>query len=612
MNCIQEKLNAFASNLKHVDIVLKEAGKEVIGVEQQIFSSLDECSEHLKSIINNREISEGKPFTKKIEEIMSEWQQAVLMWKNSLKDSSKVRDDLSRYGEGLIIAVFGRTNAGKSTLGNFIKGKSLIDAEFDNPWKHDDFRAGSIKVIASKSDSMEDITDKEWFAEGSVETTKEIQLFSLPGFTWVDTPGFGSLNKELGGLAKKYVERADVIIYLEHSNNPGLKSITQDLVPYLEKAHEVLLVINHSDKLGPPEIDPSTGDFIFGEDERPVQKIVPKAEEDRLKQENQVKSALKDLGYSGDCSSLSISMLLTNKGISNNDYETFKGGNIESLFSKIENLIKTDKDIIRLKFKDGRLSLINLISAVRKGSENNSKSMTSLIDEMKNFRNNAEIVFNKFDPEKITRNISIPIITELKSELTTKVSRLMDSENSSNEKGIQKKVESEIKLIIKKTIENTNSAVQKKASDLLKDLFVNSSDELLLTLPELTIPQVKKITEEFEYEVSDVEYELRDPEGIIENVCSVFGKKYYSAEKVTRIETKTVDLGLNTDDVLEALHRELPNQITMSINKLLTDIKNEGANYTLGILDAMLQELISTDKKLIDLSNKLNKEMESF
>ena len=50
----------------------------------------------------------------------------------------------------------------------------------------------------------------------------------------------------------------------------------------------------------------------------------------------------------------------------------------------------------------------------------------------------------------------------------------------------------------------------------------------------------------------------------------------------------------------------------MSINKLLTDIKNEGANYTLGILDAMLQELISTDKKLIELSNKLNKEMESF
>ena len=70
-----------------------------------------------------------------------------------------------------------------------------------------------------------------------------------------------------------------------------------------------------------------------------------------------------------------------------------------------------------------------------------------------------------------------------------------------------------------------------------------------------------------------------------------------------------MDLGLNTDDVLEALHRELPNQITMSINKLLTDIKNEGANYTLGILDAMLQELISTDKKLIELSNKLNKEM---
>jgi len=182
MNEISEKLTRFADCLKRVDIVLKAATKEVLDVENHIFSTLDICGDNLKKIIKNNNSSEGKAFNRRIEEIMTEWQKAVTKWKNTLKESSKVREDLSRYGEGLIIAVFGRTNAGKSTLGNFIKGKTLIDAKFDNPWQHEDFKSENIQVIDSRSDSLQK-QSKEWFAEGTVETTKEIQLFCLPGFT---------------------------------------------------------------------------------------------------------------------------------------------------------------------------------------------------------------------------------------------------------------------------------------------------------------------------------------------------------------------------------------------------------------------------------------------
>ena len=319
------------------------------------------------------------------------------------------------------------------------------------------------------------------------------------------------------------------------------------MLPYLEKAHEVLLVINQSDKLGPYVIDPKTGMTVF-DGKRPVRERVAKSNSDRKAQEKQVITALNDLGYKGNSSALSISMLLTKKGIEENNNEIFKAGNIETLFSKIEDLVKTDNDIRKLKFKDGRLSLINLITTIIKGDETNKNSMTNIIEEMSNFRDHAKNIFDKFNPEQLTRTLSIPIISELKHDITINVTNLMDSKTGTNDKAIQNELESEVKKIVNKAYLRTQNAVQKKASELLKELFVEQAKDLNLNMPEINIPHIKRITEEFEYEVSDVEYEDRDPEGLWENVCSLFGAKYESAVKVTRTEKKTVPLFHNSCD----------------------------------------------------------------
>ncbi len=610
MNQIPDKLTSFANRLKHAEKVLEAAGKDVLNYENEIFQYLDQCGEQLNRVISERQSAGNQSFVRHIANIMSEWQGAVSAWKNNIKTSSEVRLELSRYGTGLIVAVFGRTNSGKSTLGNFIKGKTLINAKFDNPWKHDDFKAGKIQVVVTKSNT-EQISSFDWFAEGRVETTREIQLFKLPGFTWVDTPGFASLDRELDGMAKKYVERADVMIYLENSENPGLKSVTKSLVPYLEQAHEVLLVINRSDKLSGPKMDPETGDFVFDENGMPVESRIPKPPEDRARQEEQVKRALMDLGYSGQCKAFSISMLLTNMGVEDNDYETFRGGNIETLFERLEDLISTDDKIRRLKFKDGRLSLINLISDIRNGKEGNADSLKGLIANMSGFGESARRIFDKFNPEQLARTISVPIINGLKSEITLAVKDL-DGNKDASEEDLQSRLDAEVTRVVNGALKKGMAAVQKKSADLLNELFVTKSDSLNLPFPQVSAPKIKKMTEEFSYEVSDVDYVERDPDGIIENVCSWFGATYYKKMRVMRTETKTVELGFNTDDVLTELHQSLPGQIREAIKFALDTIKQQGTDYTLSVIDAMHKELKATDDRLGILSDKLSKEMETY
>lgn len=612
MENIVQILEPFADRLKHVESVLKEANKEVLNYEEEIFFCLGNCERNLTNLLTSKNINDHSDFTNYVRKIISEWGKAINKWEKNTKESSKVREDLSKFGSGLIVAVFGRTDSGKSTLGNFIKGKTLRETEFDNPWKHEDFVASDIEVIESKNNETLKST-RDWFKEGDTETTKEIQLFTLPGLTWVDTPGFGSLNKELEKLAQKYVSRADIIVYLDLSDNPGLKSVTEKVVPYMKKTHnKVLLVINHSDMMSDIVKDPLTGDFLFDENGNPIRHRVPKTAEVRSIQEQQLLSALNDLGYKGESDAVSISLHLANKALETNDTDLFHGANIEAFFSKIEYLIDSDKKIKKLKFSEGRQSLINLIDDIVEIKNIEEPSLNSFISSLANFKKNAEKVFNNFNPELLTRILSTPIISNFKNDITYKLTALLEGNdtNSLKDNELQTKLENEINIIVNRTLDSISESIKNKTSDLLKELFVVDKATISIPLPNIVIPKITKIIEEFEYEVSDYDYERRDPHGIIEHIASFFGKRYYRVEKTKKIEKKQVDLGLNTDEILNELHNTIPEQIKSSIFSALTSIKEDGANFTIGLLDEISAELNKTKSELLCLSKKLKAEIE--
>ena len=121
-------------------------------------------------------------------------------WTAQLAECSKTaqetitgREVQNRFQKQPLVVVFGPVKAGKSTLGNFMLGKAFCTAPFDNP-----YRSGAIpkpKIIVEES-GRKDAKTKEWFDVNSIESTCSAQYFSVPGLVWVDTPGYGAVEKK--------------------------------------------------------------------------------------------------------------------------------------------------------------------------------------------------------------------------------------------------------------------------------------------------------------------------------------------------------------------------------------------------------------------------------
>lgn len=183
------------------------------------------------------------------------------------KISSKVEEYRHRslfslkHGQGRMACVFGKVKAGKSSLGNFV-AYGIISPDAD-----------SIKSISPQPTffyetssgldekmSSEIMAKQRAFGIGIAETTSSIQGFSLPGFTWVDTPGVDSVNAANGDLAYQYVDASDLIIYTLNSSSPQRESDRTKILSFLRSGKPLLLVITASDTT--EEDEDSDGNII--------------------------------------------------------------------------------------------------------------------------------------------------------------------------------------------------------------------------------------------------------------------------------------------------------------------------------------------------------------
>lgn len=159
-----------------------------------------------------------------------------------------------KYGQGRMACVFGKVKAGKSSLGNFV-AYGVISPD-----------AHSIKSVSpqptffyetssglNEKMSPEIMARQRAFGIGIAETTSSIQGFSLPGFTWVDTPGVDSANASNGDLAYQYVDASDLIIYTLNSSSPQRESDRTKILSFLRSGKPLLLVITASDTMDEDE-----------------------------------------------------------------------------------------------------------------------------------------------------------------------------------------------------------------------------------------------------------------------------------------------------------------------------------------------------------------------
>lgn len=199
-------------------------------------------------------------------------------------------DFLRSHLDGLIILVLGRVNAGKSSLGNLMS-EHLARAI---PVSHGDKQAPCKRYFAVESAPSGELIVEESdqpFEVDATECTSRIQGARLGrGLCWVDSPGLASMTEENGALARRYVDAADLILFVTNSDSPMERSDMEVLEQLgVQEQRLVAVVLTRSDQRV-HEYDEAAGALRAC--------LRPLAPEDRAAQEKYVRAEIDKLGAS--------------------------------------------------------------------------------------------------------------------------------------------------------------------------------------------------------------------------------------------------------------------------------------------------------------------------
>jgi len=171
-------------------------------------------------------------------------------WIASIENHDRNTSLRKDFDDSLLIYVYGKVKAGKSSLGNYLAyGHSRPEASvIDNANPRPEFFLRESTGVTEKI-TAEGMREQRCFGVDVVEATSSIQGFRLPGMTWIDSPGIHSVNTENGKLASDYVASADLVVFLSNSSSPGRSSDQDELRELLGKRKRLMVLITGSDEI---------------------------------------------------------------------------------------------------------------------------------------------------------------------------------------------------------------------------------------------------------------------------------------------------------------------------------------------------------------------------
>ena len=555
MPTMQESLNKFSAGLLAIRPERESRKKDVGLSEDGIFAVLDKAIGAFEEKDKHDSAAQSNALRDTFRTVSQSFRRGIEALREEMRTRSEVRSRLEEIGDGLIVVVFGRTNAGKSTLGNFLRGKQLRNAPFPNAWKEGRIPLSPIEVIDGGTTPQGD-----WFAEGSTETTREAQVFQLPGLLWLDTPGFGSTNDAtLGELARKWVKRADLVVYLDDSDNPGLADISRQVADVMREGRRTLIARNHSDI---NEIVRENGKAVLDAQGRPKRRRLAKPAKDRSDQEHYLAGVLKEKLPDQDIQAISISMLLAILAVENSDpveaEAQYQASNVDALFSQI-----LDNSVTELKFRDAVQNCITLIDMILQSatSGNTLDNMDAKLAHLE-----KSITETRFDVAQETQAVIAPILLQTHESLRRLVQH---AEKSGKDKGATVDVNG----LLDEAAQRAFQAVREKSGKLLKTLWLGEALDIARSVRNVASVNLSRKQEKHEYEVTETESYERSPDGIIEHFCSFFGKKYYSRRLVTRRKEQLIDLGFNVEEIIAGLSKQISEALTDYVRESLEEVR---------------------------------------
>ncbi|UTV30516.1 dynamin family protein [Photobacterium atrarenae] len=383
-----------------------------------------------------------------IRQVITAWQKKVSSYETGLSFRQK-------YGDSLLIFVYGKVKAGKSSLGNYMatgRGEpdaawlDAVAAQLHRP----EFFSEEINLAFDEA-----INHEEGFQIGSQETTSCIQGFQVPGMTWVDSPGLHSTHGENGDLAQKYVESADLIIYPMNSAQPGRQTDLHELESLLKAGKRILLLITRCDTLE-YDLDDDTQEM--------VKTLVMKPEQNRRDQEAHVQNELDKLCANlalknVDTSALTVSVSFAES--QGNSEAAMDASGLNTLFSKLAAVI--DSEGMALKKQVPHQNLQAFYRALLE--DENELSITRLIQPLHNAL--SEITAQETQLETLTEQQLVKIQALFAAEVDAQVEQFADSQDL---KSLDKALKNWIEQAIDQHYRPKLAQLCQKALDAMADL----------------------------------------------------------------------------------------------------------------------------------------------
>lgn len=243
-------------------------------------------SSHLQNA--QKSLPAANPLQAPLSHFVASMTQTSHEWDAKVAGREKGVEFRQGFEDSLLVFVSGKVKSGKSSLGNYIAwGHTDPTDDIKRqtlPQHHPQYRSYA-KVEVEGGDSHKEAEKKREFRVGATEATSSIQSFSLPGLTWVDSPGLHSLKEENGNLAREYLDHADIILYTMKSDAPGRASDLAEIRKFIRKDQKTLLLLTGSDDI---EEDIDDRNEL-------IQCLVMKDEERRSGQRDYVRKALNEL-----------------------------------------------------------------------------------------------------------------------------------------------------------------------------------------------------------------------------------------------------------------------------------------------------------------------------
>lgn len=547
-----DAINRFADMMANTVEKFKGVRESAEGKTEEI----DKCIQTFNKSVEQAKAHKLKAKDKSIQEI---YDASTKVLKDTLdgltKELEEARDGMQFIQDNensLNVVVFGKVKAGKSYLGNLMMGNAI--RKLPTKTNYDRLEQPKVKVYdqgtCTTQDKLKEVTEENdasgGFGVDNREATRVIQLFHLGAMTWVDTPGFGSLTEENQELARKHVKNADLVIFASNSDAAGTQQDFQEMKELYDMGKRFLLVVTQSDTL---EED-------CDDDGNIIQIPAPKSDDDRSKTESYMKETLKKYGIKlGDENILTISAFLGLTALEKGEEALFESSNMGKFWNLLSDITEQEGTILSKKTFGDRVN-----TALQSLQDKLEDAKKKLLD------GNA----SREQQERDMKKKATLMIRDAKDECSQKMTNLIREKSKEVEKTKESFSAVDLNQILSKVVYETVMDACKKQFDALAQMTKLSGYQEKLKLDSIGDLAMRQDKISYTYKrVIEVE---RDPRGFFEHIGAFFGKDYYTHRTIGETREKTIDLGVNVQEIQAKAHSSLEKILEKQAPQLIQEI----------------------------------------